>query len=119
MIEWRIYYVDGSDYSNEDGPAWLARKWGVAAIAVRDPAVGYIILTGSRETDKFCYDAEWECPVWRNMDADGYRDYMREPGMKLVLYGGWTGNHDWQALKTRIYSELGDRQRYPDALERP
>lgn len=118
MIEWRIYYVDGSDYSNEDGPAWLARKGGVAAIAVRDPAVGYIILTGSQEYDFFCYDAEWDCPVWRNSNAFGFNDYMKEPGMRLVLFGGWMPNHEWQAFKGRIQDELGDRQRYPDAMDR-
>lgn len=117
MIEWRIYYVDGSDYSNEDGPAWLARKWGVAAIAVRDPAVGYIVLPAHPEIDRFCYDAEWECPVWRNMDIRGFYRYMDQPGMRLVVFGEWTGNHNMQALKTRIQNELGDRQRYPDALD--
>ena len=118
MLEWRIYYVDGSDYSNEDGPAWLARKWGVAAIAVFDPAVGYIILTGSKECDFFCYDATWDSPVWRNSNVFGFNDYMKEPGMRLVLFGGWIGDHGWQALKGRVQNELGDRQRYPDAMDR-
>ena len=118
MIEWRIYYVDGSSYSDEDGEPWYAPKSGVAAIAVRDPAVGYIILTGTREQDHFCYDAAWDCPVWRNMNVWGFTEYMRQPGPRLVLFGEWTGNHAWQRLKTRIQNELGDRQRYPDEVDR-
>ena len=107
---WRLYYENGSTYGDGDGEVWHAPKSGAQAVAVYDPAVGYVVLKGS---DFYCYDATWSCPVWRNMDVWGFMEYMREPGPRLVVFGKWMGNHEYQALTTRIYAELGDRQRYP------
>lgn len=118
MLEWCVYYDDGSTYSNLDGRPWDAPKSGVQAIVVLDPAVGWFPLYGTRENDFFCYDAAWEIPRWRNMEHWGFQEYMREPGLRLVLFGRWMGNHAHQALKTRITNELGDRQRYPDEVDR-
>lgn len=108
---WRIYYGDGSTYSDEDGSPYYAPKSDVQAIAVADPAVSYIVLT---RADFYCYDPEWSTPNWRTMDDWGFTEYMREPGPRLVLFGKWVGNHEYQALITRISNELGERQRYPN-----
>ena len=108
---WCIYYSDGSTYSDIDGEAWYAPKSGVQAIVVVDPAVHHIILTRS---DFYCYDSAWDIPVWRTMDDWGFQEYMRESGPRLVLFGQWIGNHEYQALMTNITNEWGVRQRYPN-----
>lgn len=43
MIEWRIYYGDGSTFSNEDGSPVDAPALNVQAIVQRDTAVGRTI----------------------------------------------------------------------------
>ena len=114
MFRWRLYYEDGSTYGDEDGEPWHAPKSGAQAVVVHDPAVGYVTLKGS---DFYCYDPAWDCPVWRNMDVWGMQEYMREPGPRCVVFGEWMGNHEYQALCTRVTQELGDRQRYPHDVD--
>jgi len=114
LIEWQLYYGDGSTYDDSDGEAWCAPKSGVQAVVVHDPAVGYFVLRGE---DFYCYDPDWDCPVWRSMDAWGFQEYMRAPGPRLVVFGQWMGNHEYQALSTRITNEWGDRQRYPHDMD--
>jgi hypothetical protein len=113
-LEWRFYYLGGSTYSNCDGPAEFAPKVGAQAVVILDPAVGWQALYGTQGSDFFCYDAEWEVPRWRNMNRWGFQKYMEDPGMKVVVFGEWAGNHSFQALKTRITQEMGDRQLYPE-----
>lgn len=107
---WRFYYRDGSTY---EGPPELAPKTGAQAVVVLDPAVGWIALYGTHGCDFFCYDAAWEVPKWRNLDRWGFQKYMQDPGVKIVVFGEWMGNHEFLALKARITRELGDRQLYP------
>jgi hypothetical protein len=110
-MQWCIYYTDGSTYSDLSGEAWYAPKSGVQAIVVADSAVHHIILS---RADFYCYNPDWDVPVWRSMDDWGMQEYMREPGPRLVVYGQWTGNHAYQTLMTHIHTEWGERQRYPD-----
>lgn len=110
-MQWCIYYGDGSTYADADGEPWYAPKSNVQAVVEVDSAVGYIVLT---RADFYCYDPEWTTTNWRTMDDWGFQEYMREPGPRLVLFGKWLGNHEYQALMTRITTEWGERQRYPN-----
>lgn len=109
-FKWRVYYEDGTAVGDADSEPWYVPKSGVQAVVVADPATSYVILKGS---DFYCYDPNWDCPVWRSMDDWGLQEYMREPGPRLVVFGKWMGNHEYQALCTRITAELGECQRYP------
>jgi len=109
-MEWCIYYENNLTYSDEDSEVWYVPKSGAQAIVLLDPAVHHIVLT---RADFYCYDPDWDIPVWRTMDDWGFQEYMREAGPRLVVFGQWMGNHEYQALMTRITAEWGERQRYP------
>lgn len=68
MLQWAIYYDDGSRFTNLDGSPDQAPFFGVQAIG--------------------CIDGLWIC-----RDRDGLLDYLQSPGMdKCVRLGRATSN---------------------------
>ena len=68
MLQWRIYYDDGSTYSNEDGELVAAPSFGVQAI-VCDP------------------------DVWHSGDFVGLIDFLIRKG--IVKFGRLASNEDY------------------------
>ncbi len=70
MMKWRVYYVGGATFSNEDGDVWQAPGYGVMAVCQPEPDVGletlhafdyYIFMRGQ----------------WRGLSGhDGLLDHM-------------------------------------------
>ena len=74
MIAWRLYYANGSTYSNLDGPPSKAPPDGVQVIIQTDPRTGYSVIDG---TDFYIFDG---CH-WVGVDADGMKTYFRQQGL--------------------------------------
>ena len=85
MLEWRIYYGDGSTFSNEDGEPQFAPAMNVQVIVVKDTAdtinnVGRRLWFGR---DYYW----WDDGEWIGGDHFGLYDYLQRPGWRRVLFG--------------------------------
>lgn len=81
MIEWKIFYDDGSTFSSEDGEPHEAPRTGVQAIPQLNDDEGRHVLFGA----DYYY---WEGGKWEQCDHFGFYDYLIRPGSyKVVLFG--------------------------------
>ena len=79
LPKFKIFYDDGSTYSDIDGPIDRAQKQGVVIILVED---GDNKHTES-DKDFYCYFPQG----WVGVEQYGLYDYLQSPGFKLVLFG--------------------------------
>lgn len=91
MIAWKIYYDDGSTYSNLDGSMDSAPKLGVQVIVYVDSEVGRVVLS--------MRDYYWLAAYgWDGGDLFGLFDYLSSSGLKLILFG--------RAVRTPRYRQI-------------
>ena len=90
-MKWRIYYADGSAYSDVDGPPELAPGWGVQVIAMEDREVGRILI----HTFDFYW---WDGEGWVGGDATGREDYLAQSGWKKIINGRGVRNAQYQEI---------------------
>lgn len=76
--KWRIYYANGSTYSDLDGPPEFAPVRGVISIAM----IPHV-------------------PTWNGGDLYGRIQYELEPGWKKVLWGQTVPNRDFVKISGR------------------
>ena len=95
MIDWKIYYGDGSTFSNEDGPPEMAPCGGVICVAYYDDDNRRHIC---HLADYYVYDG---ANRWMNADASGFWQYMGEPGAKIVKFGRLIGDLKYREIMTR------------------
>jgi hypothetical protein len=73
-MDWKIYYADGSTYSDDDGSPETAPPDGIEVIVQTDPRVGRSIIDGK---DWYVFDG---CK-WVGMDDDGMKAWFRQQGL--------------------------------------
>ena len=82
---WIIWYADGTNYSNLDGPPELAPRSDVLCIAAYSPDHGRMIWHG---TDYFIWEYQWPPAEWVSVDREGLADYLDRSGsVKIRLRG--------------------------------
>ena len=85
-MRWRIYYTDGSTYSDRDGSPFDAPTDGVQIIAQEDPgpARGFQVdFKNLHGKDFFVWDESWAC-----VDIVGLIQYIRRRvGTQKILLG--------------------------------
>lgn len=79
MIEWKVYYGDGSSISDIQTDAHLIPGRNVVCIVNKHPEVGMQIVTR--------HDYYWFDKIWFGGDLFGLYDYLLTPGWKKVLFG--------------------------------
>jgi hypothetical protein len=104
-LVWRIYYADGSTYSNLDGAPEDAPGDGCLAIAQMDKTVGYRI----EHNDGFYW---WEKECWFCGDEYGLMQYQTDPGWKKVILGRAVLHDEWLAMWKRIKADFGPKSAY-------
>lgn len=91
MLNWRVYYGDGSTFSNEDGPPDQAPGLNVQVIAYRDPEVGNRLQA--------IHDYYWfESGLWAGGDLFGLWYYLQKPGLKVVKFGATLARDDFMEI---------------------
>lgn len=70
-VTWRIYYGDGSTYSNLDGPPSSAPPWNIQIILERTEKEGVVRLSGK---DYYWFDDD--LGQWSAGDFAGALDYL-------------------------------------------
>lgn len=87
-MKWKIYYDDGSTFSDEDGRVYDAPALGVQVIAQEDPDVGRQLFW---EIDFYWYSEHG----WFGGDVFGLWDYLATPGPKVVKFGRYVPRADF------------------------
>jgi len=90
---WKIYYDDGSTFSDRDGSIEKAPGRGVVIVAQEDADCGRHIL----HMKDFYY---WETRDgrWYGADAFGRDDYLDRTGWRKVIAGRNTGDANYSRL---------------------
>jgi hypothetical protein len=83
LVEWVIWYDDGSSYSSLDGPKDHVPRRGVEAVAMLDPDTGRAIDWGR---DWYWWDGE----NWLSGDQFGVLDFLNQQG--VIRYDGRAWN---------------------------
>ena len=96
-MRWKIYYVDGSTFSSQDGGPEDAPGWGVAAIAQEDEIVDTQI---HHLRDFYCFAVEFG--GWAGLDHYGFAQYLSRPGFKIVKLGDFMPTKSYRDLITTI-----------------
>ena len=84
-MNWKVYYSDGSTFSNQDGTPWIVPALGVQVIIQADIDHGW---ETQAHDDYYVWDDRGDGPKWWGVDDFGMWEYLFiEPGHKRVLSG--------------------------------
>ena len=101
MIEWAIYYGDGSRFTNEDGSPWDAPRLNVQTIVSPHWHLGYEIQTDS---DYYYYDEE--ANVWFIADTFAIWDVLIRCKHPVILFGRYISTEEYMKIVRRALSEM-------------
>lgn len=99
-MRWKIFYGDGSTYSDAAGSAYDAPARNVQAIIADDKDHGWHCV-------RTC-DYYWYLPIddlWQGGDQFGLFDHLIEPGAKRILFGRTLGNQEFADVMERAYHD--------------
>jgi len=108
VARWRIYYDDGSTYSDTDGPVELAPCDGVLVVVQHDPDVGVERLFYKHF---YCWSVEhqrWLGVGDERAPGDGHWglfDYLRRPGWKKFVAGRTVPYSLWARVHAAAISD--------------
>ena len=92
-LKWRIYYDDGSTFSNLDGTFEEAPSDGVLGVVEKDADVGRCVYWGKEHY--------YVLPDGTIGFADDLGPFLR--GLGIIKFGRWTGKKPWtRALKRMV-----------------
>lgn len=110
-MKWKIYYTDGSTYSDQDGSPFDAPALHVQVIVVEEPAVGRFLIA---QRDRYWWDPERNS--WFGGDTQGEFQNNLKKGPKATLYGEFVWNHEYQNC---IKAALADPYLPPKSARHP
>ncbi len=93
VMRWRVFYINGESFSNEDGNPEDAPGSSVLAVVQEDEQVGSLVHQGS---DFYVFDEHYG--GWYGLDDWGAAQYFQRPGLKVVKLG--------EAMSTERYKQL-------------
>ncbi len=110
-MRWRIYYGDGSTYSDRDGSPFFAPTSDVQVIAQEDAAgpQGRILIYGDPSAGRsdlgtFCWRDDGF--GWDVHDTPGFYDYLfNYRGPKAVIFGRTIPTKSFEAILARAVRE--------------
>jgi hypothetical protein len=108
-IKWRIYYDDGSTFTNLDGMPWEAPGLGVVCIVQLDPnPVEYNINTQAlREATFYWYHRKWG--YWLPSDIYGMLDQLthdQKDWVCAVRFGRWAEHTLYREILEQAENDL-------------
>lgn len=111
-IEWRIFYADGSTFSNENGAPFDATPSGVQIIVIHEPEIGRYILA---KKDFYWWDNARG--RWFGGDQGGFYQYMLlRKGPKYVVFGEYIANSEYKQI---LHRALTDAEFLPKSAKWP
>ena len=107
-MRWRIYYGDGSTFSDKDGSPFYARQDDVQVVVIESTSApnGYALMHGQPYKGMWVWKHDGlkpdTDPVWHLVDEAGLWDYLlMYRGPKAVLIG--------RTIRNEIYWEIMSR----------
>ena len=97
---WRIYYADGSVFTDADGTPWDAPRTGVQAIAQPNERVGWSIL---HSADSYYWEEEY---TWNKADEYTKWDHLIRAKYPLLIFGRMMGWDAYQEVLKRVKADL-------------
>jgi hypothetical protein len=99
MIRWRLYYGDGTTFSDEDGTPAFAPTTNVMCCAWYDD--------DNRRRLAHAADYYWyEDGRWYGSDLFGLWDYLARPGFKIVKFGRMIGDLQFRDVMSKAMNDL-------------
>ena len=83
-MNWKIYYGDGTTFSDQDGTPFIAPARDVQVIVMNDKNHAWRTQAGN---DYYVWDDRGDGARWWGVDQFGMYDYLIDPGYKRVLFG--------------------------------
>jgi hypothetical protein len=111
LMLWRIFYTDGSTYSNTDGSPYDAPPDGVQVIVKSDKDNGRFLVA---QRDYYWFDHRRQ--QWFGGDIGGFWQHLRKPGPAKVLFGEFVTNEEYQAC---VSAALADPDFQPKSARHP
>lgn len=113
MIDWRIYYGDGSTFDSSMGAPADAPGLDVQIVAEASELLGRELIHGY---DYYVYDAAL-FDGWTSVDLFGLWDYLSKPGAKVVKFGRMVRHETFSATLARALDDpdLPPKSAYRDA----
>lgn len=105
MIDWRIYYGDGSTFSSADGPPEAAPAWGVVSVACRDSQDPREIHRMQGTGFDFFV---WDGIEWWGVDQIGLIDRLADRTAKVVCFGRTIPTPAFQEITRRAVKDMLD-----------
>lgn len=99
MVNWRLYYGDGSMFSSEDGGPEAAPCTGVMCAAYYDDDNRRRLAHSS---DYYFF----EDGRWYGVDLFGLWDYLARPGLKLVKFGRMISDNQYRRVMSQAMNDL-------------
>lgn len=101
---WRIYYSDGSVFTDQDGTPFDAPRQDVQII-VQAKDGGHELVWGR---DHFYYEPR--SGGWCSSDLFGAMDHLIRSERQCLLFGRWLDDDTFRALHKRVRDETGPRE---------
>ena len=97
VLDWRVYYGDGTTYSSQDGEPEDAPPGNVMCVVWYDE-------DNRRKIAHNAYAYVWD-GFWYGADDAGYWQYMLEPGVKIVKFGRMNKDGKFRKIMSRADNE--------------
>jgi len=98
-VKWKIYYGNGSTFSDQDGTPWGAPGLDVQVIVMADKNHGWRTQAGD---DYYVWDNRGEETRWWGVDIFGLFEYLfTQPGHKCALAGKRITSKEFDAIFKR------------------
>lgn len=98
-MKWRLYYGDGSTFSNEDGLPEEAPCTNVMCIAYYDQDNRRRL---AHTADYYGFDEG----RWYAFDIFGLWDYLARPGLKTVKFGRMVSDVNYRTVMAKAMNDL-------------
>jgi hypothetical protein len=108
MFKWRLYYEDGSTFTDHEGSPWDSPHFGV--IGVAQPFAADRFKTRLFDGDYFIYRTDYNC--WLDVNLDGLLDHLTDAAQYIVAVrpGRLVLSTTWHDMMKQMVEDL-DGQR--------
>lgn len=100
---WKVYYADGSVFTDKDGSPYDAPRVGVQVV-VQEKDGDYELIHGR---DHFYYEPK--IGGWYSSDLFGAIDHLMRSKRQCLLFGRVMEDKEYHALMVRVRNEVGER----------
>lgn len=106
-MQWRIYYDDGSVFTDKDGSPWCAPRTGVQIIAYED-VDGWGLIS---QADFYYYEPESCTWGWWHCGPVGMTLHLQRARKPLILFGAMMLNEGFSEVEKRALADVGKLKR--------